>query len=449
MRVLVGALSALVVMCVSATGFAQGSAPWVGGAPLRTRVVLDGAGDAWVGVWVDAPAIGGARVHVPMDVSLVVDTSGSMAGDKIRNAQMAASGLLESLADGDIVSIYGFANGVTEVAAPTVIDASSRAVLMQRVGLLVAGGGTNIEGGVRAGVARIAQAPATHPIRRVFLISDGRANIGLMDPNGLGDLAASATEWGTQVTAIGVGYDYDPSTLNAMAVRSAGRMHHLATPDQMGPILEQELSWMSRSVALNARLEVRPARGVTILSGATTGATVEGGVLRFPLGALIAGQRREVLFRVRMDASVVGLRPLASAELVFESPDDRSARTQSFELSFEVRRDGHDAPETPRVAAMLAQHEASEAERRAAQLMIEGRRDEAVVALDSARTTLHRAATSYDFQDDEVAGSLRGREAELSVAGERARTSTSSTDMHQRAVELEAAPMQAEGYSGM
>jgi Ca-activated chloride channel family protein len=450
MRSLFAALLALVVLSVSTSATAQApTPPWIGGAPLRTRVVLDGAGDTWVGVWVDAPVTATARAHVPMAVSLVVDVSGSMAGEKIRNAQMAASGLLESLVDGDIVSIYGFSNGVTEVAAPTVIDASSRAALMQRVGLLVAGGGTNIEGGVRAGVARIAQAPATHPIRRVFLISDGRANIGLMDPQGLGDLAASSTEWGTQLTAIGVGYDYDPSTLSAMAVRSAGRLHHLGTPDQMGPILEQELSWMTRSVALNARLEVRPARGVTIILGATTGAVIEGGVLRFPLGALIAGQRREVLFRVRMDGSVAGRRTLASAELVFDSPEDRSVRTQSYDLTFEIGRSGSEGPETPRVAAMLAQHQASEAERAAARMMAEGRRDEAVAALESARTTLHAETTTYDFEDAEVSGALSAREAELDAEIARSRASTSTSDMRERSYELQAAPMTAEGYSGL
>ncbi len=448
MRVLFGALLALVVLSVSTSVMAQPVTPWVGGAPLRTRVVLEGSGEAWVGVWVDAPVTPGTRVHVPMAVSLVVDTSGSMAGEKIRNAQMAASGLLESLADGDIVSIYGFSNGVTEVAAPTVIDASSRGALMQRVGMLAAGGGTNIEGGMRAGVARMAQAPATHPIRRVFLISDGRANIGLMDPQGLGDLAASATEWGTQVTAIGVGYDYDPATLSAMAVRSAGRLHHLARADQMGPILEQELSWMSRSVALNARLEVRPAAGVTIVAGATTGAVLERGVLRFPLGALIAGQRREVLFRVRVEGSL-GRRSLASAQLVFDSPDDRSARTQSVELSFEVGRAGSESPETPRVAAMLAQHQASEAERQAAQMMADGRRDEAIAALETARTRLHGARQEYNFDDEVVSGALSTREAELDAEVSRSRASTAPSEMRERSYELQAAPMSAEGYSGL
>ena len=450
MRVFLGASVTALLLLVTMSAVAQpGVAPWVGGAPLRAQVAPGGSGDLWVGVWVDAPANPSTRVRVPMAVSLVVDTSGSMAGDKIRNAQLATSGLLESLADGDIVSIYGFSNGVTEIAAPTVVSASSRASLMQSVGLLVAGGGTNIEGGMRVGIARMSQAPATHPIRRVFLISDGRANIGLIDPQSLGDLAASATEYGTQVTAIGVGYDYDPGTLTQLAVRSAGRLHHLATPDQMGPILENELSWMSRSVALNARLEVRPAPGVTITRGATTGAVIEGGVLRFPLGALIAGQRREILFQVHTSSVVAGRRQLASAELVFESPEDRSPRTQSLELSFEVSRGGTAGPETPRVAAMVAQQEASEAERHAAELMAQGQQQQAVAALETARDRMHTARASYDFEDSVVEGSLARREAELATEVTTSAASVAPAQMIERSVELQAAPMAADGYSGM
>src|SRR5690606_2347678 len=158
-----------------------------------------------------------------------------------------------------------------------------------------------------------AQAPATHTVRRVFVISDGRANVGPSDPRALGDLAARATEWGTQITAIGVGYDYDPQTLQAMVVRSACRLHHLGAPHQMAAILEHELQRMQRVVAREGVIEIVPAPGVVILSGATTGSVVQNGNLRLPLGSLDAGQRREVLFRARLGATRPGTLPLASA----------------------------------------------------------------------------------------------------------------------------------------
>lgn len=448
MRALVSALLALLCLSVfSLPASAQTSGQWIGGAPIRSTVTVGAPGEAWVGVWVDAPTtVATVRVRTPMAVSLVVDTSGSMAGAKLDNARLAAAALIESLSDGDIVSVYGFSTGVTEVAAPTVLGPMTRQMLLRNVSHLVAGGGTNIEDGLRVGIGRMAAAPSTHATRRVFLISDGQANIGVTDPRMLGYLAASGTEYGAQVTAIGVGYDYDPVTLNALAVQSAGRMHHLGSPEQMAAILETELSWMSRSVALSAVLEVRPATGVVILGAATTGAVVEGGVLRLPLGAITAGQRRELLFRVSVPTADVGRRTLATASLSFQSPDGAPAAPQSAELALEVRREARGVTDTPRVAAMVAQHDASEAERAAAVLLEQGRRDEAVARLEAARTAVASTQHSYAFDDAEVSGALSSRSAELESAASRARAASTPSAMHERSYELQAAPMAADGY---
>ena len=61
---------------------------------------------------------------------------------------------------------------------------------------------------------------------------DGRANVGPSSPEALGDLAARGTEDGVQVSAIGVGLDYDERTLGELARRSSGRMYHLEEPSQ-------------------------------------------------------------------------------------------------------------------------------------------------------------------------------------------------------------------------
>ncbi len=448
MRAFVSALLALWSLSVFApTAHAQTSGgQWLGGSAIQSSVQVGAPGEAWVGVWVDAPVVATIRTRSPMAVSFVVDTSGSMAGPKMDNARLAAAAMIESLSDGDIVSIYGFATDVTEVSPPTVLDPVSRQMLLRNVGHLVAGGGTNLEGGLRAGISRMTSAPISHAVRRVFLISDGQANVGVTDPRALGYLAAGATEVGTQITAIGVGYDYDPMTLNAVAVQSAGRMHHLGTPDQMAAILETELSWMSRSVALSAVLEVRPASGIVILGAATTGATVVDGVLRMPLGAITAGQRRELLFRVRVPTADVGRRTLATASLRFETPEGAPAAPQSAEVAMTVTREAPRATPTPRVAAMVAQYDASEAERAAAQLLQQGRQAEAIARLDAARASVASTATGYSFEDSAVQGALSSRAAELGAAAAGARAASSPAAMHERSYELQAAPMAADGY---
>ena len=113
---------------IQSSGGSSGATQWVDGAPVRTRVFVGADGETYVGVWVDAPeTVPGqaVRSRPPMALSLVVDVSGSMSGAKIQNARVAASSLLESLTDGDIVSIYAFNNGVTEIAPPTQVNQAS------------------------------------------------------------------------------------------------------------------------------------------------------------------------------------------------------------------------------------------------------------------------------------------------------------------------------------
>lgn len=419
---------------------------WLGGSALRGQVRVDSNGDTWVGIWIDAPnEVAGARARAPMAVSLVIDTSGSMAGEKIQNARMAAASFIETLRDGDIVSIYGFSNGVVEFAPPTVLSRASRHGLMQSVQRIAASGGTNMWDGMQVGIARTGSAPATHALRRVFLISDGHANIGPSDPVSLGNLAAGATEHGTQITAIGVGYDYDQRTLAALAVRSSGRVHHLGQSHQMASILEQELNLLARSVALNAFVEVVPAPGVTILGGATSGASVENGRLRFPLGALHAGQQREVLFRARVDTSQVGARPLATAHLRYETPDERARREQAVRVSYQVTRDEARSRESiaPRVAAMVTDHEAVEAQRRAAALMREGQAQQASAVLSDARRRAERDAQAAPAP---ARARIRRRAQELGTASTSARAARNQSEMQQRSYEFEDSAMSAEGY---
>lgn len=387
------------VVVQSSGGEASAGGTWLGGSAVRTRVVVGADGETYVGVWIDAPnePVVDVVVRAPMAVSLVVDTSGSMSGEKIENARLAASSLIETLSDGDIVSIYAFANGVAEVAPPTTLDPSTRGDLMNRVRYLHAGGGTNLYGGVATGLQRLAQAPASHPVRRIFLVSDGQANVGPSDPQTLGHLAANGTEHGAQISSIGVGLDYDEHVLGSLAVNSSGRLWHLERPHQLAAILEGEVQLLTRTVATNAIIEIHPAPGVTILEPMTPGATVQGNVLRVPLGTVFAGQHRDVLFKARVDTARPGARELATAQLRYVLPGanvNAAPTTQVAPLRYEVVRDvgAAEASATPRVVAMVANVEAVVAQQRAAEALMRGDRVE--------------AERQFQFADDRIDGAL-------------------------------------------
>ena len=359
---------------------------WISGSPAQTRVLVGDDGQTYVGVWVEAPERVARPTRAPMAVALLVDTSGSMSGAKINNARMAASSFLETLRNGDIVSVFGFSDGVTELAAPTVISAASRGALMRSIQNLYPAGGTNMYQGLASAQARLSQAPPSHSVRRLILISDGRANVGPSDPGSLGNLAGRGTEWGIQVSSIGVGLDYDENTLGALAVRSAGRVYHLQQPQQMASILRQEMNLLAQTVATNAVIEIFPKPGVSFLGVESLGAELRNGCVRVQLGSLHAGQRKEVLIRANLSTQGLGRRELATARLQFQSLSRRRPEVQEVALRYEVvdseaRARNSDNAE---VLAMVATQQAVQAQLRGAQLLQSGRAEEAAREFDRA-----------------------------------------------------------------
>ena len=298
------------------------SGAWVGVA-TESDVLLAGADTANLGVWIDAPQTR-PHVRVPMDVSLVIDTSGSMAGAKIENARRAAQLVIDDLADGDIVSIVSFNDDAKTLLEPTRLSTQTRAALKAHIAKLQPNGSTNMFDGLGLGETHVARAPTTHAVRRVVVISDGIANVGPSSPEALGALAERGLRFHAQVTSLGVGTDYDERTLNALAMRSTGRLYHLTDPKEMASLVAHELDLLRSTVATDAFVEVVPAPGVDLV--AVEGCRSErgdSGALKLPLGALFSGQHREALVRVRIhDATVTPQRAIASVRLHFRDPDD-------------------------------------------------------------------------------------------------------------------------------
>jgi Ca-activated chloride channel homolog len=296
---------------------------WVGAASA-SGILSSDTRETFLGVWVDVPEAR-PEARPPMQVALVIDTSGSMAGDKIQNARAAAAMMVRRLKDGDIVSLDSFSDHARTVVPPTRLDSVTRTDILRQIAVLPIGGSTNMFEGLSLGESQMAAAPASHSLRRIVLISDGRANVGPSSPEILGSIAERGLRFRAQVTSLGVGNDYDETTLDALAVRSSGRLFHIGDSREMVSIMNGELDRLDATAASDAQLEIVPAPGVAVLGADTVRTEWRDGTLRIPLGALHAGQHREALVRISITdrATFEGqTRPLASVRLRFKDSAD-------------------------------------------------------------------------------------------------------------------------------
>jgi Ca-activated chloride channel homolog len=228
---------------------------------MKTGILIDHepAGDGRIvrvllRVEADAPPTQG---RLPLNVSLVLDRSGSMHGEKLAAARAAAALLVRRLSPEDIVCVVAYDDSVATIAEPAKGDA--QATLPRRIEAIQTGGSTNLSGGWLRGRELLGRNLLERGINRLMLLTDGLANVGIRDPQQLTGLAAQGKRDGITTTTIGFGADYDEHLLRAMADAGGGSMYYIENPDQAASVFGDELQDLMALGAQNVTVTIRPA----------------------------------------------------------------------------------------------------------------------------------------------------------------------------------------------
>lgn len=257
-----------------------------------------------------------------LNLSLVLDRSGSMAGEKMVQARNAAMYCVDQMLPTDRLSVVAFDDHI-DVLFPSepVTNKSSMKNLISRV---EARGSTALhEAWVRGGLT-VSEQLIDKGVNRVVLITDGLANVGITSTDEIVSQAMGLNQRGVSTSTIGIGDDFNEDLLLPMSQSAGGNAWHVVEPNDMQRIFEVELQGLIAQFAHTVSLSLIPADGVRIVDLLNDFELTDTGRYRLP--NLQAGAPLEIVVQLRVGAQVIGssLR-LLDLRLGFTPQDARAA----------------------------------------------------------------------------------------------------------------------------
>ena len=281
-----------------------------------TALPNHGVAERFLVVHVWAPDGTAASTRQAVDVGVVLDTSGSMAVQgKMDFAKHAARQVPERMHATDSFALVTFSDHA-RVVLPATRNPDPAAVALA-LDQIYEGGGTNLYAGLELGAEQVRRSGHAARVGRVVILSDGKANAGVVEPAAFTQYAARLTEQGVTVSTVGLGLDFNEDLLASIADVGGGSYRFADVPSELDHLFADELEAARNVVARQTNLLISTPPAITSLEvlGWPATPTPEGWSVY--LGDLRAGDHRKVVAKVRVNVDQVDRAPLAQVRADF------------------------------------------------------------------------------------------------------------------------------------
>lgn len=272
------------------------------------------------------------RQRRPLNISLVVDRSGSMAGDKIEYTRQAAQLLVQNLGINDTLSIVLYNDHVETLLMPERVQRKD--VINQHIRNIKPGGTTNLSGGWLQGCGLVAQNLKTEQLNRVILMTDGLANRGVTTSEKLIALAQQKRSEGISTTTMGLGSDFNEDLLMAMANAGGGAFYFIESPEVTPTIFQEELQGLLSVVGQNLTISLEQTEYITEVKQLNAYPTERTGrKLSFRLGDVFGDEIKALLMELSIPAlKEMGQRQIATLRFEYDELSEGTTRHQVWEM---------------------------------------------------------------------------------------------------------------------
>ena len=281
----------------------------------------------------------------PLNVTLVLDASGSMAGgNRVDIARQAAESIRQSLRPNDRISVVHFTDYVIDryTVEPT-HPSDDRAV--SSIAWLQPHGSTNVQAGLNLGVRLAAQVRDQRPdaYNYVILMSDGVANVDATDPFAILETAYDPDASNPlRLITIGVGINnYNDPLLEQLAQHGNGWYRYLDSVEQAQATFTRE-NWLALSTPLADQTRAQVTWDASAVErwriiGYENRVTADENFTqdRKEFAEIYSGAATTVLYEIELadSAGPSGSIPLGTIELRWVDPDSGNSRGQVEAIS--------------------------------------------------------------------------------------------------------------------
>lgn len=270
--------------------------------PDRYLISAGQVNERYILVTLKVPAREIKADRLPLNLSLIIDRSGSMSGDKLKYVKEAVIHALRLLGANDRVSIVIYDDSIEVLAPSQTLSGEVRQRLTKLVQEVYSGGSTDLHGGWLKGAELVRDHFSPNYINRLFLLTDGLANVGVTDHETLVTKAKALRREQLSTTTFGVGDDFNEFLLQGMAQNGGGRFYFIASPHQIPNYFQGELGEMMNMVARDMILTADGADDVLLELVNKIPQHGDAHHLQALLGDSYSDDERQVIFKVTLPA---------------------------------------------------------------------------------------------------------------------------------------------------
>ncbi len=236
----------------------------------------------------------------PVNVSLVIDKSGSMGSDdKLIKTKQAMLAFVKRLRPKDHISIVEFDHNARIVLPAQ--SASNIAIIEQAINKIQLGGSTNMHDGIISGYKETLKNYKKDKTNRVIILTDAITNTGVVDPEEIiKNTEPYNKEYNIDFAMIGVGVDFNYSLSRQMTSNSKTQIHFVNDADDIKKVFIDEVESLLAPVAKSPVLTIELPSGIELVQLYGYQPVINNQTIEINLNNIDAGLTQVVLGKVKL-----------------------------------------------------------------------------------------------------------------------------------------------------